>query len=99
MMAFVRNGDVAEAAGVATALDPDKLPNERVAAMAVRALMENGCIVAAIRLGDAALRAGHDCAALRSSLGLAYLRRGTEERSEEHTSELQSLMRTSYAVF
>src|SRR3546814_4000953 len=25
--------------------------------------------------------------------------RGTEERSEEHTSELQSLMRISYAVF
>src|SRR3546814_6255227 len=24
---------------------------------------------------------------------------GTEERSEEHTSELQSLMRTSYVVF
>src|SRR3546814_6054978 len=24
---------------------------------------------------------------------------GTEERSEEHTSELQPLMRTSYAVF
>src|SRR3546814_3173890 len=28
--------------------------------------------------------------------GLAYLR---EHRSEEHTSELQSLMRSSYAVF
>src|SRR3546814_3365319 len=26
-------------------------------------------------------------------------RRGAEERSEEHTSELQSLMRISYAVF
>src|SRR3546814_6820260 len=26
-------------------------------------------------------------------------RRGTERRSEEHTSELQSLMRISYAVF
>src|SRR3546814_1746267 len=26
-------------------------------------------------------------------------RGGTEERSEEHTSELQSLMRISYAVF
>src|SRR3546814_3958069 len=26
-------------------------------------------------------------------------RRDTAERSEEHTSELQSLMRTSYAVF
>src|SRR3546814_2140553 len=30
---------------------------------------------------------------------LKNLERGREERSEEHTSELQSLMRTSYAVF
>src|SRR3546814_7363211 len=28
-----------------------------------------------------------------------YLERTFEERSEEHTSELQSLMRNSYAVF
>src|SRR3546814_13702679 len=30
---------------------------------------------------------------------LDLLRRGVEDRSEEHTSELQSLMRISYAVF
>src|SRR3546814_3909509 len=30
---------------------------------------------------------------------IARLRAGTEPRSEEHTSELQSLMRISYAVF
>src|SRR5690606_39025710 len=84
MMAFMRNGDVAEAAGIAAALDPDTLPNERVATMAVRALMEDGRTVAAIRLGDVALRAGHDCAALRSSLGLSHLRRGTEEDRKEH---------------
>src|SRR3546814_6884066 len=29
----------------------------------------------------------------------AYMRRSTNTRSEEHTSELQSLMRISYAVF
>src|SRR3546814_5444360 len=29
----------------------------------------------------------------------AYLGEASEERSEEHTSELQSLMRISYAVF
>src|SRR3546814_9108975 len=29
----------------------------------------------------------------------AYLARGLTHRSEEHTSELQSLMRISYAVF
>src|SRR3546814_4508287 len=31
--------------------------------------------------------------------GAACARRGQEGRSEEHTSELQSLMRISYAVF
>src|SRR3546814_8150206 len=30
---------------------------------------------------------------------IAEVLRGTVNRSEEHTSELQSLMRTSYAVF
>src|SRR3546814_6367310 len=30
---------------------------------------------------------------------LAYNHAGTNQRSEEHTSELQSLMRISYAVF
>ncbi len=84
LMAFVRNGDVAEAAGIAAALDPDNLPNERVATMAVRALLADRRNAAAIRLGDAALRAGHDCAALRSSLGLAHLRRGTEDDRKTH---------------
>src|SRR3546814_4505470 len=31
--------------------------------------------------------------------GFGYLRQGAAIRSEEHTSELQSLMRISYAVF
>src|SRR3546814_1301656 len=31
--------------------------------------------------------------------GADIIRTGTRHRSEEHTSELQSLMRTSYAVF
>src|SRR3546814_10381043 len=34
---------------------------------------------------------------LRTTFGVAALR--MEQRSEEHTSELQSLMRISYAVF
>src|SRR3546814_2855925 len=54
---------------------------------------------------------GHDCAAARSRLPRRepeVVRRtrqlrdgieGTDRRSEEHTSELQSLMRISYAVF
>src|SRR3546814_5787895 len=35
----------------------------------------------------------------RHTHGLRRLRRSLEGRSEEHTSELQSLMRISYAVF
>src|SRR3546814_4483927 len=43
------------------------------------------------------LAAGEQAAALDAQLA-ALAERG-RERSEEHTSELQSLMRTSYAVF
>ncbi|MGE8637734.1 MAG: Vi polysaccharide transport protein VexE [Achromobacter sp.] len=84
LLAFVRNGDAAEAAGIAAALDPDKLPNERAATMAVRALLEDGRVEASIRLGDAALAAGHDSAALRSSLGLSHLRRASEDDRKVH---------------
>src|SRR3546814_2691505 len=35
----------------------------------------------------------------RYALGLIHFARNRELRSEEHTSELQSLMRISYAVF
>jgi tetratricopeptide (TPR) repeat protein len=84
MMAFMRNGDIAEAARMAAALDADKLPNERVAAMAARALFEDGRAEASISFGNAALSAGHDSAALRTSLGLSHLRRGTEEDRKVH---------------
>src|SRR3546814_10339527 len=43
----------------------------------------------------AVLRANHGVRPARHRLGLA----GRSDRSEEHTSELQSLMRISYAVF
>ncbi|MFP3693376.1 tetratricopeptide repeat protein, partial [Burkholderia sp. SIMBA_048] len=39
---------------------------------------------AAIVLGSAALEAGHDAAALRASLGLAHLRRATEDDRKVH---------------
>ncbi|WP_233238589.1 Vi polysaccharide transport protein VexE [Bordetella sp. LUAb4] len=84
MLAFMRNGDTAEAAEIAAALDPQKLPNERVATMAVRALLEDGRVGTAVWLGAAALSAGHDCAALRTSLGQAYLKRGSEEDRKVH---------------
>src|SRR3546814_8568434 len=41
---------------------------------------------------------GHDCAMV-STVPSNALGRGAVARSEEHTSELQSLMRISYAVF
>jgi len=84
MLAFMRNGDGAEAARIAANLDPLKLPNDRVATMAVRALLEDGRVESAVQLGDAALGAGHDCAALRTSLGQAYLKRGSEEDRKVH---------------
>src|SRR3546814_8196247 len=46
---------------------------------------------------------GHDLtpavSTIGADLGFAIQKRRREERSEEHTSELQSLMRISYAVF
>lgn len=87
MLAFVRNGDAAEAASIAAVLDPDKLQNERVATMAIRALTEDGRVEAAIRFGAAALSAGHDSAALRSSLGTSHLRRGNEDDRKVHALE------------
>src|SRR3546814_7872118 len=43
---------------------------------------------------------GYDCAGSHASEGVGGLAPFTlTDRSEEHTSELQSLMRTSYAVF
>src|SRR3546814_9764044 len=48
--------------------------------------------------GDKAFAAGTDIAQFRS-FRTAEDALGYERRSEEHTSELQSLMRISYAVF
>ncbi|MDM9558314.1 tetratricopeptide repeat protein [Bordetella petrii] len=84
MLAFVRNGDAAEAADIAADLHADQLPNERAATMAVRALLEDGRIEASIQLGNAALDAGRDCPALRTSLGMAHLRRAAEEDRKTH---------------
>src|SRR3546814_7916937 len=49
------------------------------------------------RGGASARRGGADIAAARRGPGRPD--RETQHRSEEHTSELQSLMRNSYAVF
>lgn len=84
MLAFSRNGDAVEAAGIAMALQADDLPNARVATVAVRALLDDERVEAAILLGNAALDAGHDAPALRASLGLAHLRRATDDDRKVH---------------
>src|SRR3546814_4350649 len=50
---------------------------------------------------DVPITMGRSAFSLRASIGIAlYPAHGLDaERSEEHTSELQSLMRISYAVF
>src|SRR3546814_5035626 len=52
---------------------------------------------AADMCGDQHQRVGRDQFRLRQIRRLASRRRGHARRSEEHTSELQSLMRNSYA--
>src|SRR3546814_2173756 len=53
-------------------------------------------IDAGIRTGEGIMRLKHCFAAIGGALALAL---AAKQRSEEHTSELQSLMRISYAVF
>src|SRR3546814_7642983 len=58
----------------------------------------------AVLVGPAPLQEILDCRAdrrnfLGGDLGIAFVDDRHPERSEEHTSELQSLMRNSYAVF
>src|SRR3546814_6998587 len=48
---------------------------------------------------DACLQTGNQMALVDSPSGLAFFEQCNKARSEEHTSELQSLMRISYAVF
>src|SRR3546814_2574048 len=47
----------------------------------------------------AAVSGKHDSAHTFRSRGMCHTDRHAPQRSEEHTSELQSLMRISYAVF
>src|SRR3546814_5398933 len=49
--------------------------------------------------GQSRLAAGARCHFTLRGLVAELAERGGKVRSEEHTSELQSLMRTSYAVF
>ncbi len=84
MLAYSRHGDTPAAAAVAMALQAEDLPNARMATVAVRALLDDDRVEAAIVLGSAALQAGHDAPALRASLGLAHLRRASEDDRKTH---------------
>src|SRR3546814_6776682 len=55
--------------------------------------------MASVLRQDAARQADDGLAAGQEDVDPERELRGVESRSEEHTSELQSLMRTSYAVF
>src|SRR3546814_9002784 len=55
-----------------------------------------GHIIADLQIRDATAT---DLGRIKCGAGIQNCRRFAEERSEEHTSELQSLMRISYAVF
>src|SRR3546814_6762912 len=54
---------------------------------------------ARLQHGDVGSHALRAAAAGRDSLGVRLIITKRRDRSEEHTSELQSLMRISYAVF
>src|SRR3546814_7159121 len=60
-------------------------------------LVAHGCMCCA-RRGDIA-KALHDLIRRERRQGGSWIEEAITERSEEHTSELQSLMRISYAVF
>src|SRR3546814_10590946 len=59
-------------------------------------LRDGGTAIDAVRTVIAILE---DDPRFNAGRGAVFTWDGTNERSEEHTSELQSLMRTSYAVF
>src|SRR3546814_8929055 len=79
-------------------INPDLLRVDRDAMTVLRGFLDSGKPVAAICHGpwllvEADAVRGRDVTSYKS------IRRDLENRSEEHTSELQSLMRISYAVF
>src|SRR3546814_10213891 len=76
---------------LANAQDPADLPVPLAARRPQHAI--------ALAVGEHRRRRGRDVPARRPEPPRALERERAGERSEEHTSELQSLMRISYAVF
>src|SRR3546814_7523735 len=77
----------------------------RIAIPGDKSISHRSLMLSALAVGESrvtGLLEGHDVlatAAAVRAMGAAIERRDDGERSEEHTSELQSLMRISYAVF
>src|SRR3546814_8123033 len=80
-----------------------RYPREEAAAAQAAAIQ--AAYAQAVALQSGAIRSALDLSVLEGRRNLKYTVQGSsaiqpsEIRSEEHTSELQSLMRTSYAVF
>src|SRR3546814_959751 len=68
--------------------------------LGIEVTMENGYVTVVSPIDDTpAFRAGLKAGDLITHIDSEQVQGLTLSRSEEHTSELQSLMRTSYAVF
>src|SRR3546814_6408988 len=90
-MVFGNMGDTS-ATGVAFTRDPSTGDNAHYGEFLINAQGED--VVAGIRTPQYLTRAARETAGAKA----ASMEEAMPERSEEHTSELQSLMRTSYAV-
>src|SRR3546814_2075124 len=90
-------------------VDPERDRDERNARRAIQPLLDRPFFVARVAAAERDLelvaevdgRLAEDRIAVDLIVGerRADLRSAAQQRSEEHTSELQSLMRSSYAVF
>src|SRR3546814_1344584 len=76
-----------------------RYPREEAAAAQAAAIQ--AAYAQAVALQSGAIRSALDLSVLEGRRNLKYTVQGSSaiQRSEEHTSELQSLMRSSYAVF
>src|SRR3546814_1038504 len=89
------NEDALSLARAATTANPQDPQAHRALAMALRASGDSDAALVSI---DRAIALAPEDAELHFHRA-GYLVGGRQLRSEEHTSELQSLMRISYAVF
>src|SRR3546814_5657985 len=80
-----------------TALEPQRCMTFRFGFGGLMTFEESYCVVP-VPVGSRLVHSFR-CTGLLSALKHRNMRKNFAKRSEEHTSELQSLMRRSYAVF